>query len=305
MAYTCNNPKELKDAILRRLGAPVINVEVTEEQVYDCIQRAIELYGEYHYEGLNKSYMAVKLTADQAKTGLIMLDKGKSVYAVTKILRTSFGLLGTFGGTPYLWFQDFINGLSSGGSCSTFSAFGDGVGMYVGLGSYLNLLQDVLSPLPDFWFNSVNGQLQVFGNLQEGDTIIFEVYLKSYVDLDQTSATAGRGMRAGSHCAGTESFSDYDIYNNPSLMTSQMYKAGCNPNTFLDQGVYNVRWVKDYSTSLVKEVNGTILAKHQGMQLPGGVTVDGLRLLEEAREEIENLREELYSLEEPLPIIMG
>ena len=45
MSYNTYNPKTLKDAILRRLGAPVINVEVTEDQIYDCIQRALELYG--------------------------------------------------------------------------------------------------------------------------------------------------------------------------------------------------------------------------------------------------------------------
>ena len=45
MSYNTYNPKTLKDAILRRLGAPVINVEVTEDQIYDCIQRALELNG--------------------------------------------------------------------------------------------------------------------------------------------------------------------------------------------------------------------------------------------------------------------
>nr|DAF95453.1 MAG TPA: neck protein [Myoviridae sp. ctCo31] len=44
-----SNPRQLKDLILRRLGAPVINIEITEEQIYDCIYRALELYGEYHY----------------------------------------------------------------------------------------------------------------------------------------------------------------------------------------------------------------------------------------------------------------
>ena len=38
---TARNPKELKDVILRRLGAPIINVELTEDMIYDCIQREI------------------------------------------------------------------------------------------------------------------------------------------------------------------------------------------------------------------------------------------------------------------------
>ncbi|APD20561.1 head-tail adaptor Ad2 [Klebsiella phage KPV15] len=63
MSYNTYNPKTLKDAILRRLGAPVINVEVTEDQIYDCIQRALELYGEYHFNGLNKGYQVFWLSS--------------------------------------------------------------------------------------------------------------------------------------------------------------------------------------------------------------------------------------------------
>ena len=52
MSYNTYNPKTLKDAILRRLGAPVISVEVTEDQIYDCIQRALELYTDYPNDNL-------------------------------------------------------------------------------------------------------------------------------------------------------------------------------------------------------------------------------------------------------------
>ena len=67
--YVTNNPRELKDAILRRLGAPVINVEVTEDQIYDCIQRALELYGEYHFDGVNKGYKVFKDKRDMKDAG--------------------------------------------------------------------------------------------------------------------------------------------------------------------------------------------------------------------------------------------
>jgi hypothetical protein len=301
---TCNNPKDLKDNILRRLGAPVINVEVTEEQIYDCIGRAMELYGEFHFEALNKSYMAIKLTEDQAKSGLVVLENPQSVFAVTKVIRSSSGLCSSFGGTPYAWFQSMVNGLSGGGQCNTFSPMGGGgIGMYVGFSSYFNLLQDILQPLPDYWYNSVNGQLQFFGNFEEDDVIMVEVYVKSFVELDLSRAVAGRGMIAGS--AGCDTMVDDEIiYNNPYAEMTSKFRAGCS-SEFMDQNVYNVRWIKDYSTSLVKQLNGYILAKHQGMQLPGGVTVDGIRLIEEANEELANLREELELLEGPLPILMG
>lgn len=310
MGYTCNNPKDLKDAILRRMGAPVINVEVTEGQIYDCIQRAIELYGDYHHDGVNKSYMTVVLNEEQAKSGVIKLPNPGSVFAVTRMLRYSSGCLGTFGGTTYGWFSDFVNGLA--GQPGHVSSYGPMSGMggmsyYTQLMGYLNLVQDILNPLKDYWYNSTNGQLKVFGNLKEGETLIFEVYVKSYVDLDQSHAYAGaKGFTAGQSgmCFAGE-VSDGEIYDDPYRQMTSRFRAGADSNIPLDQQVYNVRWVKDYSAALVKELNGQILARHQGMQLPGGITVDGIRLIEEAKIEIETLRDELYSLEEPLGIIMG
>lgn len=311
MSYTCNNPKELKDAVLRRLGAPVVNVEVTTEQVYDCIQRAIELYGEYHHEGVNKSYMAVTLTAEQARDGLVLLPNSHSVFAITKILRHSSGCLGTFGGTPYTWFNDFVNGVAGG--MGTVNQYGPmagigGMSTYTQLMGYMNMMRDILEPLPDYWFNATNGQLRLFGNFKEGQTIIMEVFVKSYVDLDSSRAVVGaKGFTAGSAgaCYTNDGVSDLNIYDDPFRQMTRDFRVGANSAEYMDQNVYNVRWVKDFTTSLVKELNGTILAKHQGMQLPGGVTVDGIRLITEAREEIEMLRDELYGLEEPLPIIMG
>ncbi|WWS25364.1 hypothetical protein vBKpnAMK6_00422 [Klebsiella phage vB_Kpn_AM_K6] len=68
---------------------------------------------------------------------------------------------------------------------------------------------------------------------------------------------------------------------------------------------YNNRWVKDYATALTKKLWGEILFKHQGLQLAGGVTVDGQTLKVEAQEEIERLREELDLLDPGCPILLG
>lgn len=307
MGYSCHNPKELKDAILRRLGAPIIQIEVTQDHVFDCIQRAIELYGDYHYDGVNKTYMAVSLTAEQAEQGLIKMQNSENVFAVTKIVRTSNGCLGEFGGATFSWFTDFVNGLA--GSRGMVNQYGPmsgigGMGYYTQLMGYMNQMRDILQPLPEYWFNSTTGDLRIFGNFTEGQVIILEAYVKSYVNLDQSNARVGSyGFTAGSSACGSPPTA-LEIYEDPFRRMTSQFKVG-HSGDYLEQNVYNVRWVKDYATSLVKEVWGSILAKHQGMQLPGGVTVDGLRLIQEAREEIETLRDELYGLEEPLPILMG
>ena len=108
-----NNPAQLKDEILRRLGAPIFKIEVTTEQVYDCIQRALDLYAEYHYNGSNKGYIILTLGPDNPKN---IFDLSKEhIFAITKVLRTNMGSLVSMDGTAvYPWFTDFLMGLTGG-----------------------------------------------------------------------------------------------------------------------------------------------------------------------------------------------
>lgn len=305
MSYTTRNPTDLKDAILRRLGAPIINVEVTEDQIYDCISRALELFGEYHFDGVEKSYATFVLSKDQAKSGLFDL-RGHNIYAVTQILRTNVGSIITMDGTAvYPWFTDFLMGMAGTGAgiggCRFYgpNAYGADLGYFTQLMSYRGMMEDLLSPLPDYYYNDATEQLKITGNFQEGDLIIIEVYTKAYAEVDNMiNDTAGYGFVG----CDDGTFTSMQKYQNPNLSSGMTVGA---TNGIRDNGCYNNRWVKDYATALVKELNGTILAKHQGMQLPGGVTIDGVRMIEEAKIEIEKLREELYLLDPPMPIIMG
>ena len=152
-----SNPKTLKDFILRTLGAPIVNVEVTEEQIYDCIQRTLDMYGEYHYDGTNKAYAVFKLSEEEAKTGVLDM-RGKNVFAVTKIIRSGKDMYFTFGGTPYSWFSDMVLGMSgSAGGCNSFyspySPFSGGMSYFTQLSSYFSMIQDQFNPLPDYGFN--------------------------------------------------------------------------------------------------------------------------------------------------------
>ncbi|UOX40538.1 head-tail adaptor [Aeromonas phage GomatiRiver_11] len=307
MSYTTNNPLELKDAILRRLGAPIIHVEVTEDQIFDCISRALELYGEYHYDGFHKAYATIVLTEQQAKTGLIDMTGG-NVFAITQVLRTNVGSIITMDGTAvYPWFTDFVMGMtgaSLGGQCKWYgpNAFGGDLGYFTQLMSYRTMMGDMLSPLPDYFYNSSSQMCKIAGQFRAGDLLVFEVYCKSFATVDTMLAGTSAGYGFAMACDDSEP-TQSQLYGNPNLGGGQIYAGSNNPS--MRDGAYNNRWVKDMATAYVKEINGQVLAKHQGMQLPGGVTIDGLRLIEEARIDIDKLRQELENMDMPPPIIMG
>jgi hypothetical protein len=70
--------------------------------------------------------------------------------------------------------------------------------------------------------------------------------------------------------------------------------------------VFNDRFLKKYATALIKLQWGNNLSKFAGIQMPGGVTLDGVRIMTEAREEIEKLEEEMQIINVlPGEIMMG
>lgn len=300
--YTASNPRELKDIILRRMGAPIVNVELTEEQVFDCIDRSIELFTDYHPDGVNRSFTIVRLSAEEASTGIIKFDT--PIYAITKVLQTG-GMTAGFGGTTYTWFTDFVNSLAggSGGSCNqTLMPGGADLTSYYLFSSYYNMLQDMLNPLDDYWYNSTDRTMMIVGEHYEGEIMVFESWINSSMLINESSVgVIGRGHAS---IGGGTSVDPLAEWNDPGEGLKRDNYIG-NPELYSEQGVFNVRWVKDYATCLSKELNASILRRHQGLQLPGGVTIDGQTMLQEAMEERERLREELLQLTEPLPILYG
>jgi len=64
--------------------------------------------------------------------------------------------------------------------------------------------------------------------------------------------------------------------------------------------IWNDRWLKDYTTALIKQQWGQNLIKFEGMTLPGGVQLNGRQLYDDATADLERLRE-VIRLEHELP----
>lgn len=301
--YNAVSPREIKDLILRRLGAPIVQVEVSEDQIYDSISRALELYIEYHPDGMNKVYCSIVVSEEQAASGIFNLDIPAT--AISKVLNTT-GTSWSIGGVVPNGVTNFIQSLMGGaaGSCSSYyqGSPGGGLSSYYSFMMYQNLMKDLLAPAYDYWYNGVNKQLSINANLQPGELIIVEAWVPSAM-LVQESATGIIGNRANTLGSGANVTPEEEWADPYSTLRAQNYIG--NPETHAQQNAYNVRWVKDMSTALVKQMNGTILKKNQGMMLPGGITVDGQTMYQEATEEIERLRQELMDLTVPLGVMIG
>ena len=94
---------------------------------------------------------------------------------------------------------------------------------------------------------------------------------------------------------------DVDMINANEFLIIECYRK-LDPTDFTDK--YNDMWLKKYATALCKYQWGENLSKFQGIQLPGGVTLDGQQLKQEAQEEIQRLEEESRLNHDMLPMDM-
>jgi len=80
---TPNSRTALKDYCLRRLGFPVIDINVDEDQVEDRIDDALQKFGDFHFDGVHKDYLAIEMT--EAMIANKYVDVPASVLGVEKV----------------------------------------------------------------------------------------------------------------------------------------------------------------------------------------------------------------------------
>ena len=78
---------------------------------------------------------------------------------------------------------------------------------------------------------------------------------------------------------------------------------GLDPTEFVK--MYGELWLRHYTTSLFKKQWATNIKKFSGIQLPGGVTLDGDKLYDEAVSEIKDLEDEIQNKSAPLDFYSG
>ena len=269
---------ELIDYCKRQLGAPVLEINVADEQVNDCVDDAIQLFHERHYDGVMRMYLRYKLTQED-------IDRGKapnntSAGIVTTTGTSTVGLSTTFDFTEnsnYVQLPTSIVGVNkifrydgsqtmSGNMFSVkyqlflndlyaFNSFE--LLTYSMVKSKMEDIDFLLSPLKNIRFNVRQQRL--------------------YIDTDWQEMTVG----------------DYLIVD---------YYRILDPNDFTR--VYNDRWIKLYLTALIKKMWGQNMSKFSGVKLPGGVELNGRQTYEDAMIELQRIREEMRTHWEEPPMDM-
>lgn len=245
---TVNSRESLKQYCLRALGAPVVEINVDDDQLEDRLDEALEFFRLYHYDGIEKVYLKHQITQEDINNKYIPMSP--LVYGVQRVLPIASGA-GSSKNIFDLQYQLRLNDLYDLTSTSII--------YYSTVMSHLSLLDMMLNGHIIYRFNRYQDRL--------------------YLDIDWTAdVEVGRYVIVECYRA-----MDFDAYTR----------------------LWSEPWLKHYATALFKRAWATNLKKFSGMQLPGGVTIDGDKLYDEAQSEIKDLEDELMNKSAPLDWFMG
>jgi hypothetical protein len=319
MIYT---RQDFADYCLRSLGAPVVEINIDDTQLEDRIDEALLYWQLYHNEGVEKMYLKQKLNcsvlklasnnAEYFKLGSILKGQtsGATAQVVEQIDKKSEG-------------SDLIVRFVKGEFVSNETIVADQItGQLTTTDFYIpGEIEQKWIQLPDYIFG-VTRVLPLTGTQTSKSMfdIQYQLRLNDLYDLTSTSIVYytqvmqhlslldlelnGKPMFRFNRIMG-RIFIDTNWEANiipGSFIVLECYRA-LDPSSFYK--VWNEPWLKSYTSALIKKQWGTNLKKFSGIQLPGGVTLDGQSMYTEAMDEIRNLIEELQMKSAPLEFFMG
>jgi hypothetical protein len=263
------NRQEFIEYCLRRLGAPVLEINVAQEQVEDRIDDAIQHFQERHFDGVELTYLKYKVTQEDVDRASGKIDAstttttsaGKDyelsenrnyiqlpdyIFGVTKIFK--FEGTNTLSSNMFsIKYQLFLNDLYYWGSTELLS--------YTMVKKYLEDIDWILNTEKPIRFNKREGRL--------------------YIDVDWKTISVG-------------SYLLIECYR--ALNPAESYK------------VWNDSFLKRYATALIKRQWGENLLKFRGVKMPGGVELNGREIYEDAQRELDIIEEKMSSTYELPPL---
>jgi hypothetical protein len=310
----------LKQYCLRDLGAPVLEINVDEDQLEDRIDQSLEFWRLYHYDGIEKLYMKHKIRASEIVIEESIAETFKLEDIVTGQTSGATAKVSREGGRPSLGTLLLVRGITGD--------FAEGETILAGNGESATLVSATKREYDkkyieiDDWVYGITRVIP-FAQASSSKNLFdlqYQLRLNDLYDLSSTSIVYYKTVM--SHLAMLDlELNGHTLYRFNRLQNRlyldinwetdiplgdhiivEAYRA-LNPADFIK--VWNEQWLKKYLTAQFKRQWGTNLKKFSGIQLPGGVTLDGDRLYQEAMDEIRSLEDELQNKSAPLEFFLG
>jgi hypothetical protein len=262
-----NSRQTLIEYCLRKLGAPVIEINVDWQQCEDRLDDALDYFVERHFDGVEKVFFKYQVTQEDIDNQYISVSDigppngtngptGNEIVSVVKVMQFgSFANINMFDIRYQMALTDYF-----GVNRNLQGTHALGLANYDAMMRYIKLIEDYFQPEKAIQFSKVAGKLHLNMDWKQethpGDWLAIQAY------------------------------------------------ASLNPDDYTK--IYDDRYLKRYLTALIKRQWGSNMAKFDGVAMPGGVTMRGAQVFAEAMAEIAQIEQEfLTNSELPVDFMTG
>ena len=270
----------LIDYCLRQLGAPVLEINVDDDQIDDLVDDAIQYFNERHFDGVEKMYLKYKITQDDIDRGIAAESPGStttdSITGVgvvnTSATDTQGNVFNFYENSNYIQVPDSVIGVEKIFKFDTSSISGSMYSI-----KYQLFLNDL------YYFNSVE--------------LLQYSMVKSYLEDIDFLLTTDAQIRFNKRQDRLYLDIDWGAQTVGDFLILECYRA-LDPAQFIQ--IYNDSFMKRYLTALIKRQWGRNLSKFRGVKLPGGVEMNGGEILQQAEAELSDIKSRM-TMEYELP----
>jgi len=277
--------QQLIDYCLRKLGAPVLEINVDDDQIDDLVDDAIQLFNERHFDGVERMYLKYEITQGDIDRGIGADVPGESAInsktgvgiVTTTTTSTNIPGYGTttttfYENSNFLQIPESVVGVNKIFKFDTSSISGSMFSI-----KYQLFLNDL------YYFNSVE-LLQYSMTKTRLEDIDFLLTPEAQVRFNKRQDRLYLDI-------------DWGAQKEGNFLVLDCHRA-LDPDTFTQ--VYNDYFVKLYLTALIKRQWGQNLIKFRGVKLPGGLELNGREIYDDAERDLERIKEKMM-LEYELP----
>ena len=260
-----NSRATLKDYCLRKLGYPVLEINVDDDQIDDLTDDAIQYFQERHFDGIERVFLKHKLTEANITTAKTTETTSSATTGIN-------------------------NGITSSGNSDSFLETNNYLKLpdhVIGVEKVFKMDQNTISSgLFNIKYQIFLNDLYYYGALDLMNYAMTKTYLE---DLSRL-ITPDTQIRFNKKQHNLYMDIDWNQISADTFIILDCYRL-VDPGTATD--VYNDFWLKRYLTALIKKQWGQNLIKFQGVMLPGGIQLNGRQIYDDAVKEIEEIE---YSL---------
>ncbi len=285
---TPSSRSEFKEYCLRQLGAPVLEINLADEQCEDLIDDGIQFFQERHFDGAARTFMKYQITQSDIDRGQasakVGSDKGSAGIVTTTATAPASSGISTVA-VEFDWTEN-----------SNYLQVPPSV-----IGVYKVMHFDGANTITNNMF-SVKYQLFLNDIYYWGSTeILSYAMVKTFLEDIEFALTTQKQIRFNKRMDRLYLDIDWGSVTVGDFLVMECFRQ-LDPN---DYGrVWNDSFLKPYVTALMKRQWGQNLLKFQGVKLPGGVELNGRQIYDDADKDLERIREKMSDTYELPPLDM-